>query len=87
MPIYEYDCPTCGRFEALQKMSAAPLAVHEACGSPVTKVISASAFAFKGSGFYITDYGGRNPAALTGKAEKAEKKPDCASCPANKTAA
>ena len=25
MPIYEYDCPKCGRFDVLQKMSAAPL--------------------------------------------------------------
>jgi putative FmdB family regulatory protein len=90
MPIYEYDCPKCGRFEALQKMSAAPLEVHEACGAPVTKAMSASAFAFKGSGFYLTDYGGRNAAAITGKgdkAEKVEKKPDaCAGCP-NKSAA
>jgi putative FmdB family regulatory protein len=87
MPIYEYDCPKCGRFDTLQKMSDAPLEVHEACGSKVTKVMSASAFAFKGSGFYITDYGGRNSAALTCREDKAQKKPDCASCPANKTAA
>jgi len=87
MPIYEYDCPKCGRFDALQKMSAAPLEVHEVCGSKVTKLMSASAFALKGSGFYITDYGGRNSAAITGKADRAEKKPDCASCPASKTAA
>jgi putative FmdB family regulatory protein len=87
MPIYEYDCPTCGRFEVLQKMSAAPLEVHEACGGKVTRAMSASAFAFKGSGFYLTDYGGRNAAAITGKGEKAEKKPDaCAGCP-NKSAA
>lgn len=86
MPIYEYDCPQCGRFDTLQKMSAAPLEVHEVCGARPTKVMSASAFRFKGSGFYSTDYGGRNAAALTGKADKGEKKPDCASCPANKAA-
>jgi putative FmdB family regulatory protein len=91
MPIYEYDCPTCGRFEVLQKMSAAPLDVHEACGEKVTRAMSASAFAFKGSGFYLTDYGGRNAAAITGrgepKGEPAAKKPDaCAGCP-NQTAA
>jgi len=58
MPIYEYECPRCGRFDALQKMSSPALEVHDACGSKVTKVMSASAFAFKGSGFYLTDYGG-----------------------------
>ncbi len=97
MPIYEYECPKCGRFDALQKMSAPALKTHDVCGSKVTKVMSASAFAFKGSGFYITDYNGRNSAAITGREPKAEKKADkaepkpkseaCASCPANKSAA
>jgi putative FmdB family regulatory protein len=50
MPIYEYDCPKCGRFDTLQRMSAPPLRRHDACGSPVKKVMSAGAFAVKGSG-------------------------------------
>jgi putative FmdB family regulatory protein len=93
MPIYEYECPKCGRFDAIQKMSSPVLATHDVCGSKVTKLMSASAFAFKGSGFYITDYNGRNSAAITGKGEpkaeaKCEAKPEaktsaCASCPAN----
>lgn len=95
MPIYEYDCPKCGRFDALQRMSAPPLKTHDACGSKVKKVMSASAFALKGSGFYVTDYGGRNSAAITGKGEsKAEAKCDakpkadaCATCPAKTAAA
>ena len=95
MPIYEYECPKCGRFDALQKMSAPPLEVHDVCGSKVRKLMSASAFAFKGSGFYITDYGGKNPAAITGnsdkgKAEKKDAAPKsdaCASCPAAKASA
>lgn len=73
MPIYEYECPKCGRFDALQKMSAPALKKHDVCGAKVRKVMSASAFAFKGSGFYITDYKGRNSAATTGKGDKAEK--------------
>jgi putative FmdB family regulatory protein len=81
MPIYEYECPKCGRFDALQKMSEPALKTHHVCGSKVRKVMSASAFAFKGSGFYITDYKGRNSAAITGRSEpgsdkKAEPKPD-----------
>jgi putative FmdB family regulatory protein len=90
MPIYEYECPKCGRFDVLQKMSAAPLEVHDVCGSKVTKLMSASSFAFKGSGFYITDYGGKNSAAIRGSGETCEKKdskPDCATCPAGKSAA
>jgi putative FmdB family regulatory protein len=79
MPIYEYECPKCGRFDVLQKMSAPALRKHDECGSRVTKLMSASAFAFKGSGFYLTDYDGRNSAAITGKGEakpKAEAKAD-----------
>ncbi|BDG09546.1 FmdB family zinc ribbon protein [Anaeromyxobacter paludicola] len=79
MPIYEYDCPKCGRFEVLQKMSAAPLKKHDVCGSKVTKAMSASSFAFKGSGFYITDYkkGSASPCASASPKSQA-----CASCPA-----
>ncbi len=86
MPIYEYECPKCGRFDVLQKMSAAPLEVHDVCGSKVTKLMSASAFAFKGSGFYITDYGGKNAAAIRpDKGEKGEKSET--KCDAPKSAA
>ncbi len=88
MPIYEYECPKCGRFDVLQKMSAPALEVHDPCGSKVHKLISASAFAFKGSGFYVTDYGGKSPAAIRpDKADKPEAASPCASCPANKSAA
>ncbi|WP_242372764.1 MULTISPECIES: FmdB family zinc ribbon protein [Anaeromyxobacter] len=91
MPIYEYECPKCGRFDHLQKMSSPALEIHEVCGSKVTKLMSASAFAFKGSGFYITDYNGRNSAAITGKSDKPESKPEpkadaCATCPAKQGA-
>lgn len=76
MPLYEYECPKCGRFETLQKLSAAPLRTHEACGSKVRKVMSAGAFALKGSGFYATDYK-KAPACA------APKGAGCASCPSN----
>jgi len=32
MPIYEYDCPRCGRFDTLQKMSSPALKIHDVCG-------------------------------------------------------
>lgn len=76
MPIYEYDCPTCGRFDVIQKMSAAPLETHEPCGSKVTKLMSAGAFSFKGSGFYQTDY-----KKAAGCDRKSADSPACASCP------
>lgn len=76
MPIYEYECPRCGRFDALQKMSSAALEVHDVCGSRVKKLMSASSFALKGSGFYRNDYGVHNSAAIAGREEKpSQKKP------------
>ena len=56
MPLYEYHCETCGRFETLQKFSEGPLKACPTCGKTVDRLISAPAFQFKGSGFYITDY-------------------------------
>src|SRR3954447_849904 len=58
MPIYEYECSKCGKtIEVIQKMSDKPLKKHEACGGVLTKLISASGFQFKGTGWYVTDYG------------------------------
>jgi putative FmdB family regulatory protein len=57
MPLYEYQCEKCGDlFEVMQKFSDEPLKVHEKCGGPVHRLISAPALQFKGSGWYITDY-------------------------------
>jgi putative FmdB family regulatory protein len=75
MPLYEYDCPKCGRFETLQKLSDKPLKTHETCGSQVKKVMSAGSFALKGAGFYANDYGKKAPAC------DKPKGPGCASCP------
>jgi putative FmdB family regulatory protein len=57
MPLYEYQCGSCGSvFEVMQKFSDQPLAVHENCGGAVQRLLSAPALQFKGSGWYITDY-------------------------------
>ncbi|MFN4894986.1 MAG: FmdB family zinc ribbon protein [Pseudomonadota bacterium] len=61
MPIYEYECPDCGRFETIQKISDKPLSHCPRCKeagrkSPVKKAVSASAFHLKGTGWYKTDY-------------------------------
>jgi len=57
MPLYEYQCDKCGDvFETMQKFADEPLKVHDACGGPVHRLLSAPALQFKGSGWYITDY-------------------------------
>lgn len=58
MPLYEYECEQCShRFEVIQKFSDAPISVCPKCGGPVQKLLSSPAIQFKGSGFYLTDYG------------------------------
>jgi putative FmdB family regulatory protein len=58
MPIYEYKCGACGhQLEAMQKFSDEPLKECPTCGKPaLNKLISASGFLLKGSGWYVTDY-------------------------------
>ncbi len=57
MPIYEYACQNCqNTFEVKQGINDAPLTSCSKCEGPVTKLISAPAIMFKGSGWYVTDY-------------------------------
>jgi len=58
MPLYEYRCLNCNEtFEVRQKFSDEPVAVHADCGGQGKRLLSAPQLHFKGSGFYITDYG------------------------------
>lgn len=58
MPIYEYKCSNCDhRFEKLQKMSDDPLKDCPECNkSALVKLVSASKFKLKGTGWYETDF-------------------------------
>jgi putative FmdB family regulatory protein len=56
MPIYEYRCPKCGEFEHFQRITDSALKRCPTCRSAVTKLISTTAFQFKGTGWYVTDY-------------------------------
>jgi len=59
MPIYEYDCASCGkRTEAIQRLGERPLKICPHCGGKLKKAFSAPAIQFKGSGWYVNDYAG-----------------------------
>ena len=62
MPIYEYRCEACGnRLELMQKISDAPLKTCPACKKRrLRKLVSATAFHLKGSGWYETDFKNAN---------------------------
>ncbi|MEJ2138089.1 MAG: zinc ribbon domain-containing protein [Gammaproteobacteria bacterium] len=68
MPIYEYECRECGHvFDALQKMSDAPLTDCPDCGQPkLRKLLSAPNFRLKGGGWYETDFKDKNKRNLAG---------------------
>jgi putative FmdB family regulatory protein len=60
MPTYEYRCPKGHDFEKFYRsISGAPAVVAcPTCGKTAERQMSAGAgLVFKGSGFYITDYG------------------------------
>ena len=74
MPIYEYQCLSCGKkTEVLQRMDDAPLAACPTCGGEVKKLISAPSFQLKRSGWYATDYGGKKGSGGSSSESKPEK--------------
>ncbi len=94
MPTYEYRCDEGHAFERIQKMNDKPLTKCPECGAKASRHISGgSGLIFKGSGFYITDYGKdgkgarKDPPAdgSTPKTESAPAKADAA--PAKEAAA
>ncbi len=63
MPIYEYECEKCNAtFETMQSVSAKPLKTCQGLGcndkdnGKVHRMVSASGFILKGSGWYTSDY-------------------------------
>ena len=57
MPIYEYQCDTCGaQRELILKHGEVARPTCTACRKRMRRVISKTAFILKGSGWYVTDY-------------------------------
>ena len=88
MPIYEYICESCGKYqEIMQKYTDAPLTKCPACNGPMRKLISNTSFVLKGTGWYKTDYASSGSQRTPGKQKgngakqesKSEKKPETAS--------
>ena len=69
MPTYEFRCPAGHAFDRLMKMSeSVPELPCPECGATAVRQVSGGAgLVFKGSGFYLTDYG-RNAHRTSGPA-------------------
>lgn len=84
MPTYEYECTKGHQFDRVQKMSDKPVAKCPECGAKASRRISGGqGLIFKGSGFYITDYGKDGKGAR--KEPDAAPKPESAPAPAPAT--
>jgi len=80
MPIYEYKCEKCKeKFEVFQGITDGEVKTCKFCGGPVNKLISLSSFHLKGTGWYVTDYGGKKPS--TQEMHPSEDKNDSPSSP------
>ena len=87
MPIYAYQCGSCGHAkDVLQKMSDAPLTDCPACGaSTFNKRLTAPGFQLKGSGWYVTDFKGGASAAPAAPESAAPAAPSAPTPPSTTT--
>ncbi len=78
MPRYDYRCTGCGhQFELRQSFSAATIQECPECGADSNRRIHAPPVIFKGSGWYVNDYGkgrGNNGVSSEKSEEQREKK-------------
>ncbi len=73
MPIYEYECLTCGvTFEKRQSFSDMSKADCPNGHAETRRLLAAPAIVFKGSGFYITD-SKSSKSSVNGTGSKSEK--------------
>jgi putative FmdB family regulatory protein len=82
MPIYEYECRSCGHhFERIQKFSDAPVTECPECHNAVHRLMSPPAILFNAPGFYATDSkNGKSGARDKGEDTDKKESPKAATC-------
>jgi putative FmdB family regulatory protein len=74
LPLYEYACLKCKRHtDKIENVNGPHLKKCPHCGGKVEPVITAPAIQFKGSGWYVTDYGRKTASGDGAKSDKGEK--------------
>ncbi len=74
MPTYGYKCSECGNlFELRQGFDADSMTDCPKCGHLARRHINAVPVMFKGSGWYVNDYGRKNSGGDSSKSENSEK--------------
>jgi len=73
LPLYEYRCLKCDRHtDKIENLKGPHLKKCPHCGGKVESVLTAPAIQFKGSGWYVNDYGRKSLGGDTSKSEKSE---------------
>jgi putative FmdB family regulatory protein len=76
MPLYEYECFLCNhRFERIRRVADASDVSCPECGGTVRRLLGVPALQFKGSGWYVTDYGKGNGGRSTALAKSDDSPP------------
>jgi len=83
MPIYEYECESCGT--SVEKLELRKEQIPVCCNQSMRRVVSMPAHAvFKGSGFYATEYGSQpqhlDPTAQAFRAQRECKENGLVAC-------
>jgi putative FmdB family regulatory protein len=74
LPLYEYRCLKCDRHtDKIENLNGPHLKKCPHCGGKVESVLTAPAIQFKGSGWYVNDYGRKSSGGDGQKSEKSEK--------------
>ena len=77
LPRYDYECGTCHQtFELRQSFDSEPEATCPNCQNVAQRKFHAVPVVFKGSGFYVNDYGKRGAKSESTSASKKDGKSD-----------
>lgn len=75
MPLYDFVCASCSNpFTVRQGVHDKHIADCPTCGGTGQRQFTMPAVVFKGSGFYVNDYGGRSTPATSDSENKSENR-------------
>jgi putative FmdB family regulatory protein len=73
LPLYEYRCLKCDRHtDKIENVNGPHLKKCPHCGGKVESVLTAPAIQFKGTGWYVTDYGRKTAGGDSSKSDRGE---------------
>ena len=85
MPRYDYECTSCHHvFEMRQSFDSDPVATCPECSNKANRKFHAVPIVFKGSGFYVNDYG-KNSSYTSKPAETKEASSESSSSDSTKS--